>query len=106
MQSSSLPIILLSHFFSCDFFSPDPKTICLSKPIKRSQLYNSLLKLCSHHSQTTIQAKQKDVSHFDENFADKFPLKILLAEDNIVNQKIATRFLNRLQQLPIKRATR
>ena len=96
MQSSSLPIILLSHFFSCDVFSHDPMTICLSKPIKRSQLYNSLLKLCSHHSQTTIQAKQKDVSHFDENFADKFPLKILLAEDNIVNQKIATRFLNRL----------
>jgi PAS domain S-box-containing protein len=96
MKSSSLPMILLSHSFSCDLFSPDPITTCLSKPIKRSQLYNSLLKLCSNNSQTRSQAKQKDISLFDVNFANKFPLKILLAEDNIVNQKIATRFLNRL----------
>ncbi|GBO55463.1 hypothetical protein APA_3614 [Pseudanabaena sp. lw0831] len=96
MQSNSLPMILLSHSFSCDFFSPDPITTCLSKPIKRSQLYNSLLKLYSRHSIVRSQAKNKDISLFDENFANKFPLKILLAEDNIVNQKIATRFLNRL----------
>jgi CheY-like chemotaxis protein len=55
-----------------------------------------LLKLFSNHSQTRSQAKHKDISLFDENFANKFPLKILLAEDNIVNQKLATRFLNRL----------
>lgn len=96
MNSSSLPLLLLSHSFSCDFLSPDPLTICLSKPIKRSQLYKSLQKLCSHHPLARSQAKNKDVSIFDENFANKFPLKILLAEDNIVNQKIATRFLNRL----------
>ncbi len=46
MQSSSLPMILLSHSFSCDFFSPDPITTCLIKPIKRSKLYNSLLGTC------------------------------------------------------------
>jgi PAS domain S-box-containing protein len=95
-QASALPMILLSHTFSCDFYSSDPKITCLSKPIKRSQLYNSLLKLCSNHSFVENQTKQKDSSLLDINFATRFPLRILIAEDNIVNQKVATRFLNRL----------
>jgi CheY-like chemotaxis protein len=33
---------------------------------------------------------------FDEDFSKKYPLNILLAEDNLLNQKVATRFLNRL----------
>jgi PAS domain S-box-containing protein len=95
-QSNSLPMILLSHRFSCELCNPDPITLCLSKPIKRSQLYKSLLKIGNHHPSIGNQSKQKDISFFNENFATSFPLKILLAEDNIVNQKVATRFLNRL----------
>ncbi|WP_434687276.1 response regulator [Pseudanabaena minima] len=95
-QSSSLPMILLSHRLSCELCKPDPITVCLSKPIKQSQLYKSLLKISSYHPLLESQSKMKDISFFNENFATSFPLKILLAEDNIVNQKVATRFLNRL----------
>jgi len=95
-QSSSLPMILLSHRFSCELCNPDPITLCLSKPVKRSQLYRSLLRISSHNSLIGLQSKQKDIPSFNEDFATSFPLKILLAEDNIVNQKVATRFLNRL----------
>ncbi len=94
MQSTSLPIILLTPHCKC--VSQDTDTlVCLNKPIKRSHLYSALLKL-NKRSQSSIPAKQKEAPIFDENFATKFPLKILLAEDNIVNQKVATRFLNRL----------
>jgi PAS domain S-box-containing protein len=94
--SSSLPMILLSRLFSCALSSSESITICLNKPIKRSQIYKNLLKLCSKNSLDGIQTTQKNNSLFNENFATNFPLKILLAEDNIVNQKVATRFLNRL----------
>ncbi len=94
--SNSLPIILLSHTYNCDLLTSDAITTCLSKPIKRSQLYKSILNLCSDQSLIKSQVKQKDNILFDKEFASKFPLRILLAEDNIVNQKIAIRFLNRL----------
>ena len=95
-QSSSLPMVLLSHRFNCELCNPDSITLCLSNPIKRSQLYKSLLKLCNQDTLIGSQSKQNDISSFNENFATSFPLKILLAEDNIVNQKIATLFLSRL----------
>jgi PAS domain S-box-containing protein len=96
VQSSSLPMILLSHHVSCELCNLDPVTVCLRKPIKRSQLHKALLKNSSYHPLLESQSKLKDISFFNENFATSFPLKILLAEDNIVNQKVATRFLNRL----------
>ncbi len=94
--SSSLPMILLSRLFSCALSSSESITIYLNKPIKRSQIYNALLKLCSKPSLDKIHVKQKDNSVFDQNFASNFPLKILLAEDNIINQRVATHLLNRL----------
>ncbi len=94
--ASSLPMILLSRLFSCDLYSSESITICLNKPIKRSQIYKALLKLCSKPSLDEIQTKRKENFVFNQNFAANFPLKILLAEDNITNQKVATHFLNRL----------
>ena len=66
----------------------------LTKPIKQSQLYNIFSELFFGASVKKESNKAKLA--LDENMAKMHPLKILLAEDNLVNQKVATRILSKL----------
>jgi CheY-like chemotaxis protein len=67
----------------------------LNKPIKQSQLYNVLMEILAKHS---IQAKpsRPTASQIDPQLAQRLPLRILLAEDNVVNQKVALHTLKRM----------
>ncbi|MCF7793558.1 MAG: response regulator [Candidatus Cloacimonetes bacterium] len=66
----------------------------LSKPVKQSQLFDSMSKVLTKKVEKveTISRTTK----LDVNLANKIPLKILLAEDNIINQKIAVRILQKM----------
>jgi len=67
----------------------------LIKPIKQSQLFDTLAGLFT-------EVKPKDVkttsqrSKLDPELGARHPLKILLAEDNAVNQKLALRLLEQM----------
>jgi CheY-like chemotaxis protein len=66
----------------------------LTKPIKPSQLYDVIVGIFSGQKpskeSSTLQSK------IDADMAKRLPLRILLAEDNVINQKVAVRILERL----------
>ena len=72
----------------------------LNKPIKQSQLYNVLTGIVSRapvsvaRSGRQAETKAKEKSPISN--ANATNLRILLAEDNVVNQKVALRMLERL----------
>lgn len=65
----------------------------LHKPIKPFQLYNALITALDTQ-QINHELDEEDI--FDHQFAEKNPLRILLAEDNLINQKVALQILSRL----------
>jgi len=66
----------------------------LTKPVKASQLYNTFIEVLTDGGQ--LYDLETSDSRFDEQTAVKFPLRILLAEDNQTNKKLALHVLKRL----------
>ena len=70
-------------------------TAYLSKPLRQSQLFDTLAGLLAHEDAprpVAVPVKRK----VDEGMALRHPLRILLAEDNVVNQKLAMRLLQQM----------
>ncbi|HEY8203043.1 MAG TPA: response regulator, partial [Actinomycetota bacterium] len=65
----------------------------LNKPIFQSQLYDALASIV-HTGEATMPATRPPVA-FDEELAGRVPLRVLVAEDNHVNQKVATLVLRK-----------
>lgn len=68
---------------------------CLNKPIKPSQLYDALMDTFAERRQRErIKASLR--SNLDSNLADRLPLRILMVEDNAVNQKVGLSILGHM----------
>jgi signal transduction histidine kinase/ligand-binding sensor domain-containing protein/DNA-binding response OmpR family regulator len=68
------------------------------KPIKYPALHHSLL--IRYNKRTSAERHSSAKSPFTADFARKFPLDILIAEDNLINQKLIMRVLNKLDYEP------
>jgi CheY-like chemotaxis protein len=67
----------------------------LNKPIKPSQLFDALVSILAVEP---VPVRERAVTRrdLDPDLARRHPLRILLAEDNIVNQKVALRLLGQM----------
>jgi signal transduction histidine kinase/DNA-binding response OmpR family regulator len=68
----------------------------LSKPIHQSQLFDTLVSLLARDTHAKPAASAAAKPQIDSSMAARHPLRILLAEDNAVNQKLALRLLQQM----------
>ncbi len=66
----------------------------LAKPLRQSTLFDTLMTLLAQEHTPRPAAPAKPV--MDKEMATRHPLRILLAEDNVVNQKLAMRLLSQM----------
>jgi CheY-like chemotaxis protein len=68
----------------------------LSKPLRQAQLFDTLVGLLGHGPATPAMPVKDKATTMDAGMAARHPLRILLAEDNVVNQKLALRLLQQM----------
>ena len=67
----------------------------LAKPLRQSQLFDTLVSLLGQDAAPKLAAAPAK-PRMDAGMATRHPLRILLAEDNVVNQKLAMRLLQQM----------
>ena len=94
-NADQLPMIMFSSLGRRD---ADPRwnyfAASITKPVKASQIYNALAEVFA--LKPMDEAATAEESEFDAHMAARHPLRILLAEDNAINQKLALLILERL----------
>ena len=68
----------------------------LGKPVRQSHLHDTLVSLLGHDAAPKAAPAAATGARIDPEMAAHHPLRILLAEDNVVNQKLALRILQQM----------
>ena len=91
----TMPLIMLTSLAWRDAVDTTNFAAFLTKPVKQSNLYNAISDALTPPD-AKIKAMDSNEHRFDSSLATRKPLRILLAEDNAVNQKLALRMLERM----------
>lgn len=105
-QTYALPVIMLTSLAQIERSDRDKLShlaAYLTKPVKQSQLFNVISSLLANadsdgNSDASPPAppSRTPSAQLDPSLAERLPLRILLAEDNHVNQKVALAMLGRM----------
>jgi signal transduction histidine kinase/CheY-like chemotaxis protein/HAMP domain-containing protein len=91
----SLPLVLFSSAGSSKEVSDGLFAARLAKPLRQSQLFDTLVTLLAYEGARRHVAAPAQ-PRIDPQMASRHALRILLAEDNVVNQKLALRLLQQM----------
>jgi CheY-like chemotaxis protein len=100
-QGGGLPLVLLT---SMGVRGSQPEiaalafSSCLTKPVKPAQLQQVLLRVVS--GAKPVARKPAPGPKLDPTMAQRFPLRVLLCDDNAINQKVASRLLQQMGYQP------
>lgn len=93
-DEKALPLILFSSITSWESGEqPSPFVAHLQKPLKQSALFDTLMTVFAGQ---TVKETAPVKPSLNPEMAQTHPLRILLTEDNAVNQKVAIRILGRM----------
>ena len=91
----SLPLVLFSSAGSSKEVGDGLFAARLAKPLRQSQLFDTLVSLLAYEGARSRVAASAQ-PRIDPQMASRHALRILLAEDNVVNQKLALRLLQQM----------
>jgi CheY-like chemotaxis protein/HPt (histidine-containing phosphotransfer) domain-containing protein len=95
-NAASLPLILLTSMGvrpDSPAFAGAAFASCLTKPVKPAQLHEALTRGISGAKPAV---KKNAPSKLDPTLANRLPLRVLLCDDNLINQKVALRLLQQM----------
>jgi signal transduction histidine kinase/CheY-like chemotaxis protein/HPt (histidine-containing phosphotransfer) domain-containing protein/PAS domain-containing protein len=96
-SEAQLPLVMLTSLGRNEVNADDDLFAAfLNKPIKPSSLFDVLVGIFTGRPTRVMHRKDRGASQFDARIGEKWPLRILLAEDNATNQKLALRLLERV----------
>ena len=93
-QNNAIPLILFSSLGRRELGEHESQFVAyLTKPLKQSQLFDTLAGIFTDAQPAAPAIPESRRLQLDPELGARHPLRILLAEDNLVNQKLALRIL-------------